>query len=140
MESVNGHSFAKGAETPIVDFAGWAQGNQGTRQIIANQLIDACRKVGFVNIINHGVSSAQIHESFVWAKELFDLGREKKMLAPHPPGGAIHRGYSWPGFEKISQTFGDEEDPNLIKKLRSISDVKVKLLLSLPVSFANSKE
>ena len=60
------------------------------------------------------------------SKKLFDLDRDQKMLAPHPPGGAVHRGYSWPGFEKVTQTFGDEENKEELKsELRSVSDVKV---------------
>ncbi|KAJ8105451.1 hypothetical protein ONZ43_g7423 [Nemania bipapillata] len=33
------------------------------------------------------------------------------MLAPHPPGPSVHRGYSWPGLEKVSQTiYADGEE------------------------------
>jgi hypothetical protein len=40
------------------------------------------------------------------------------MLAPHPPGGSHHRGYSAPGVEKVSQhEYGEEE----IRKLREVS-------------------
>lgn len=43
------------------------------------------------------------------------------MLAPHPPGGAHHRGYSAPGVEKVSQ---HEYDPNELDKLRDVPDFK----------------
>lgn len=43
------------------------------------------------------------------------------MLAPHPPGGSHHRGYSAPGVEKVSQ---HEYDANEINKLRDIPDFK----------------
>jgi hypothetical protein len=44
-----------------------------------------------------------------------------KLLAPHPPGGSHHRGYSGVGVEKVSQNIFDKDD---IKALRSIPDFK----------------
>ena len=127
MEYFNSSGAAEASSVPIVDFAGWTHGDKSQRKKIADQLVIACRDVGFVYIVNHNVPRNKISDIFAWSKKLFDLDREKKMLAPHPPGGAIHRGYSWPGLEKISQTYGDEDDPDLVKKLRSVSDVKVLL-------------
>ena len=49
------------------------------------------------------------------------LPHSTKMLAPHPPGGSHHRGYSSPGLEKVSQ---HEYDANELAKLRSIPDYK----------------
>lgn len=43
------------------------------------------------------------------------------MLAPHPPGGTHHRGYSAPGVEKVSQHTYDKEE---IAKMREIPDFK----------------
>jgi isopenicillin N synthase-like dioxygenase len=43
------------------------------------------------------------------------------MLAPHPPGGSHHRGYSAPGIEKVSQ---HEYDANELHKLRDVPDCK----------------
>jgi hypothetical protein len=43
------------------------------------------------------------------------------MLAPHPPGGAHHRGFSGVGVEKVSQKVFDEE---ALQALRGIPDVK----------------
>lgn len=39
------------------------------------------------------------------------------MLAPHPPGGSHHRGYSAPGVEKVSQGV---YDVNELNKLREV--------------------
>lgn len=48
------------------------------------------------------------------------------MLAPHPAGFGVHRGYSWPGLEKVSNLMGDEEDADKAKRAkREICDVKV---------------
>lgn len=48
------------------------------------------------------------------------------MLAPHPAGSGVHRGYSWPGLEKVSNLMGDEEDLEEVKRAeREVGDVKV---------------
>lgn len=93
--------------------------------MIAARLTEACCNVGFVYITNHDVSSEKLGEAFAWSKKLFDLELEQKMLAPHPSGHTVHRGYSWPGLEKVSNAMGDEADAEELKKnLRQISDVK----------------
>lgn len=71
---------------PIVDFKAWATGSLDEKRRIATELTSACRRVGFVYIINHGVNDDVLDEAFGWSKKLFDLPSEKKMLAPHPPG------------------------------------------------------
>lgn len=71
---------------PIVDFAKWHGGGPHDREQVAGELVDACRRGGFVYIINHGVQEDVLEEAFGWSKKLFDLPTEKKMLAPHPPG------------------------------------------------------
>lgn len=43
------------------------------------------------------------------------------MLAPHPPGGSHHRGYSGVGIEKVSQHVFDAD---AIQTLRQVPDVK----------------
>lgn len=125
---------------PTVDFAEWTSGGPDRRKQIANDFVAACRTVGFAYIINHGVAPGRVKEAFAMSQKLFDLGHEQKMLAPHPPGGAVHRGYSWPGFEKITQTFGDEADrEDLKKRLRSIADVKVSLIGESPLRRSETK-
>ncbi|KAL9610092.1 MAG: hypothetical protein Q9167_005171 [Letrouitia subvulpina] len=110
---------------PIIDFADWDQKSLKDKKIIASQLVQGCQTVGFVYIINHKISTDQIKAAFSWSKKFFDLKIEEKLLAPHPPGHVVHRGYSWPGLEKVSNSMGDEEDVDgLTKKLREVGDVK----------------
>lgn len=128
-----GHSnTVTGAEAsaiPIVDFARWdSNASAEQKKDIANQLADACKKVGFVYIVNHKVSPERLREAFAWSKKLFDLKLEEKILAPHPNGSAVHRGYSWPGLEKVSNLMGDEEDADAARKERIVTDVKVKAI------------
>ncbi|KAI4271876.1 MAG: hypothetical protein LQ337_005693 [Flavoplaca oasis] len=110
---------------PVIDFAKWhTGGSQEEKQTISSQLASACQKVGFVFIVNHLIPQEKISEAFSWSKKMFDLEQKQKMLAPHPPGHVVHRGYSWPGLEKVSNSMGDEDDPELVHKLRQVSDVK----------------
>lgn len=44
------------------------------------------------------------------------------MLAPHPNGPAVHRGYSHPGLEKVSQVISTDEEVG--DKLREVKDCK----------------
>ena len=112
---------------PIVDFANWTpESSPEARLQIAQDLAAACREVGFVYIINHGVCPDVVNEAFAWSKKLYDLPKEEKMKAPHPPGYAHHRGYSWPGLEKVSAALSDKDDADMVKKLREISDFKVR--------------
>lgn len=113
---------------PVVDFADWtSDASVEQKKAIADKLIEACQNVGFVYIINHHLSSERLAQAFEWSKKLFDLKLEQKMLAPHPAGFTVHRGYSWPGLEKVSDAMGDEDDvADLAKNLRQISDVKVR--------------
>lgn len=56
------------------------------------------------------------------------------MMAPHPDGAKVHRGYSWPGLEKVSQYMGSggkDGDEDEVEKLRKVRDCKVCHLISI---------
>ncbi|KAI0521894.1 hypothetical protein F5B22DRAFT_508917 [Xylaria bambusicola] len=112
------------ATIPVVDLSSWSDGEPANRKRIASELTEACRRVGFVYVRNHGVPDDILREAFTWAGKLFDLPLEKKMLAPHPPGMSVHRGYSWPGLEKVSQIiYADGEEEKQVGS-RRVPDVK----------------
>lgn len=111
---------------PMVDFSSWANTqDKASRRRIAQELIEACQTVGFVYIVNHSLPGRLIDEAFDWSKRFFDLPEDVKMKAPHPEGWAIHRGYSWPGLEKVSQTMSTGDDEETRKNIRAIPDAKV---------------
>lgn len=74
------------ASLPVIDFSRWLKGSPEEKKAAAKDLAEACRGVGFVYIVNHGVTPELLDEAFGWSKKLFDLPEDKKMLAPHPPG------------------------------------------------------
>lgn len=130
--TTNGHSHS---DIPIVDFARWKRGSAREERLkVAKDLVAACREVGFVYIINHGVPKETLDRAFELTKQLYDLPKEDKMKAPHPPGWAHHRGYSWPGLEKVSAALSQKDDEKMVEQLREVTDCKVCNPLSIPPS------
>ncbi|QSZ30121.1 hypothetical protein DSL72_004641 [Monilinia vaccinii-corymbosi] len=108
---------------PLVDFSPFLHPTSPTSRLkTAKALVDACRRVGFVYIINHDIPSSLLEGAFAMTKNLFDLSHEEKMQAEHPPGPTVHRGYSYPGLEKVYQVISD--DAELGEKLRGVRDCK----------------
>jgi isopenicillin N synthase-like dioxygenase len=121
---------------PIVDLSAFtspsasAETSSDARLKTAQALVRACREVGFVYITNHGVRQAELDKAFALSKQFYDLPTEQKMKAPHPPGWAVHRGYSWPGLEKVSGALSEKKDEEWVEKLREVQDYKVRWLRS----------
>ena len=107
---------------PVVDFADW--NTESGRQRVAQELIAACKKVGFVYIVNHSLPESLLDEAFNWSRLFFELPQDEKLKAPHPTGWAVHRGYSWPGLEKVSQAMSTDDQKT--EQLREIADIKVR--------------
>lgn len=112
---------------PIIDLASFLKQDSTAelRLETARELVSACRNVGFVYIKNHGIPQSQLEQAFAFSKAFYDLPTEQKMKAPHPPGWSIHRGYSWPGLEKVSSMLSEADNEDVIKQLREIQDYKV---------------
>ena len=85
---------------PTVDIGDWAGGDAETLGSIAAAVDDACRTVGFMQIIGHGVDDAvaSLTGSIDW---FFGLPSETKhrSIAPRP---SINRGYTPPCSERLS--------------------------------------
>ena len=77
---------------PVIDFSLWIKGGEQEKRCVARDLADACRRVGFVYVVNHLVQDHLLDEAFQWSRKLFALPQDKKMLAPHPPGTLAHLG------------------------------------------------
>ncbi|KAH0559112.1 hypothetical protein GP486_004324 [Trichoglossum hirsutum] len=106
---------------PIVDYGLFLHGDDEDKRKLAAQVDDAFRTVGFVCLVNHGIEQAKVDECFEWSKKFFALPVEAKLLAPHPPSGSHHRGYSGISQEKVIQNVVDAEG---IAAERTIPDIK----------------
>lgn len=110
---------------PIIDIASLtSETNPDPHSTLstAKSLVSACQRVGFAYITNHGLPPQSLAEAFQTSKNLFALPHEAKMQAPHPKGPEVHRGYSHPGQEKVSQYSGGSEVVG--DALREVADCK----------------
>ncbi|KAJ7218440.1 thymine dioxygenase [Mycena pura] len=111
-------SLLPDSDIAVVDFAGFLDGSN--RQApVADEILDSLKRVGFVYLLNYGLAPDWVDGMFAESKSFFALPLELKELAPHPPSGAHHRGYSSLGREKIVQPTPDGNTPS-----RLTGDVK----------------
>ena len=111
------------SQIPIIDIAALTTTTNPASQLsTARSLVTACQQVGFAYITNHNLSPTLLEEAFNTSKALYALPHEAKIQAPHPAGPAVHRGYSHPGQEKVSQYAGGRED--IGEALREVEDCK----------------
>ncbi|KDQ14484.1 hypothetical protein BOTBODRAFT_32614 [Botryobasidium botryosum FD-172 SS1] len=100
--------IGEGGCIPIVNFGPFLDGSN--KQAVADAMLESFKSIGFVYLVNHGLPQEKIDEMFAWSKKFFDLPKETKMLAPHPPSGTHHRGYSAPHTEKVVQHLYDKDE------------------------------
>lgn len=111
---------------PIVDLSPFfGVSTQTERQMVADRLVTACRDIGFVYIKGYPIARETLEEAFRISQKFYALPREEKMKAPHPPGWSVHRGYSWPGLEKVSNAMSDDHAQETAERLREVQDFKV---------------
>lgn len=120
------------AEDPIttVDLSAFGRdGSPEARRDAARALGAACSALGAARLTGLGLPEGRIDEALAWTKRLFDLPREDKIKAPHPPTAMPHRGYSGPGREKVyskAERDRDEAQGGQGAELRKIEDYKVR--------------
>lgn len=118
--------MSKATALPIVDLTPFVMSASSDEQLArAKHLVEACRDVGFVFIQGHGVPKETIQQAFEISKKFYDLPKEEKMKASHPPGWTVHRGYSWPGLEKVSNATSSVDARDIAAQLREVQDFKV---------------
>jgi len=66
-------------DIPIVDISGIFSPDLKDRQAVADQVRDACIRVGFFYAKGHGVPSEMMDKTFEWAERFFELSFDEKM-------------------------------------------------------------
>jgi isopenicillin N synthase-like dioxygenase len=95
--------FSATPSLPLIDFTPWtSNGSQEQRMKAARELVNGCRRAGFVYISNHGVPEAMIEEAFARAKKFFDLPPEEKMKVERD--SLAFRGYNPTGVQRVPRT------------------------------------
>lgn len=88
---------------PVVDLSKFTQGTAEERQQFVNELGKAFHEVGFVGVINHGISKTLIDEFYSEAKKFFALPVDVKRKY-EIPALAGQRGYTSFGKEHAKQS------------------------------------
>jgi isopenicillin N synthase-like dioxygenase len=95
-------------EVPVLDVSGYVSGGDAatdpTCAAVAVALDRACRSVGFIQIVGHGVSPAAVAGLTDALDEFFALPLEVKKQYRRDP--ATNRGYSPPKSESLSMSLG----------------------------------
>jgi hypothetical protein len=82
-------------EVPVIDLAGLSSGEISDRIAVAREVRDACIRVGFFYVKNHGVPQEVIDRAFEVSKKFFSLPAEDKMEV------YVTKNESFKGYEDI---------------------------------------
>ncbi|KAJ7683431.1 thymine dioxygenase [Mycena rosella] len=97
----------KNAEISKIDFAAFLDGSD--KQAVADKILASFKTTGFVYLLNHGIHPEQVAKMFKVSKDFFAQSMDVKKLAPRPPSGSHHRGYSTLGLDNTELAFGANE-------------------------------
>jgi isopenicillin N synthase-like dioxygenase len=106
---------------PVIDIGGWESGDADTRAAIAREIDDACRRVGFLQIVGHGVPESLRAALRSTADEFFALPLEEK-LRYRPPSPEVNRGYAAKGTESLAYSLGVDRPPDLFEAFNITAD------------------
>jgi len=104
------HGGAVSDLVPIVDLSGW--GGAG-RSAIADAVDDACRRVGFLQVVGHGVDANVVDAMTEAADAIFALPIEQRLALVPPPH--VNRGYAPLGSESLTYSLGVDSPPDLFE-------------------------
>ena len=110
-------------KVPVIDLIPARRGSVQDRRRVAEQIDDACRKIGFFTITGHGVPEPIVHDLRRVAHEFFALPGAQKLAASHPVTGT-NRGYHPVGGETLSAAH-DEAAPPDLKEFFHVGPVEV---------------
>jgi isopenicillin N synthase-like dioxygenase len=94
---------------PVVDLFGWG----GNRASTAAAVDDACRRVGFLQVVGHGIDPGLIEGMLAAADAVFGLPLERRQELVPPPH--INRGYAPLGSESLTYSLGVDSPPDLFE-------------------------
>lgn len=89
-------------EVPIIDVAGLINGSEEEQQAVAEKIGQACRDVGFMVVIGHGVSDDLISRTWSTTKAFFDLPLEEKQKYEVQAQSSYPFGFNSMGKEVLS--------------------------------------
>jgi isopenicillin N synthase-like dioxygenase len=85
---------------PLIDFSKFLNGTRSDKLKTSRELVDAFKNVGFVYLLNHGISAAKVESVFSKSKQFFEMPQDRKdNLAWESPES--NRGYVSQGNDLI---------------------------------------
>ena len=99
---------------PIIDIGNWDAGDADRRRQIADEIDRACRDVGFLQVVGHGVPAAIIDTVLAASDAFFGQSLADK-VAYESPSPELNRGYASLGSESLSYSLGVDAPPDLFE-------------------------
>jgi isopenicillin N synthase-like dioxygenase len=108
---------------PVIDLTPYREGTPEGKALVAEQVGQACRDIGFIVISGHGISEDLIRKTYDLSDAFFSRPLAEKAKADRPAPDQV-RGYSAVGGEGLSYSL-DEPTPPDLKESLSIGPVDV---------------
>jgi isopenicillin N synthase-like dioxygenase len=99
---------------PLVDVGAWFGADPAARADIAARFDQAARRSGFLQVVGHGIPSADVEAAFSVADAFFTLPEEVKQRC-RPADPAIYRGYSARLSESFAYSTGVAQPRDLVE-------------------------
>jgi isopenicillin N synthase-like dioxygenase len=97
---------------PIIDISPFHEGSDKGRLSVARQVDQACRDIGFLVVLGHGLEKTVIDDAFREAYAFFDLDEDAKQALSVVDG----RGYFGVGRQALARSRGEETPPDLFER------------------------
>jgi len=99
---------------PTIDISAWSSNDPATRDEVAEAVDAACRSIGFMQIVGHGIPPEIVNGLGDAIDTFFDLPDDTKAShrAPRP---SINRGYSPPAAERLSYSLGIDSPADMFE-------------------------
>lgn len=107
----------KFTEIPIIDLSAMINPNatEQEKNQLVSQIRDACTRVGFFVIKNHGIDWKIVENSFAALEEFFGLPMEKKMEV-HQNKSPSYMGYEQPYYTNVDRLKKGGKESKLLCK------------------------
>ena len=99
---------------PTVDLGPWYGGDPAARGEVAHRLDEACRSIGFLQVVGHRVADGVVDAMRKATSEFFALPLDEKRKWV-PPDPTINRGYAASQTEALAYSIGKQAPPDLFE-------------------------
>jgi isopenicillin N synthase-like dioxygenase len=100
------------AGIPVIDIGPFRAGSEADKAAVASAVADACKRIGFFRIANHGIPEEVLARAFAVSRDFFDLPLEEKRRYL-PVGEVAPRGYAAMETKGLAATLGAQEPKDL---------------------------